>query len=117
MAIQTSIAHRIWSIVGIITLQSTPVRSSEAIALLRVPAPIDRRAISCNELSTKKRTSAWRPTWLNPSASCEGGLRSEEHTSELQSLMRISYAVFCLKKKKRKKTHQISKKKNNIYKI
>src|SRR3546814_6259460 len=29
-------------------------------------------------------------------------LRSEEHTSELQSLMRISYAVFCLKKKKQK---------------
>src|SRR3546814_3866057 len=28
------------------------------------------------------------------------GIRSEEHTSELQSLMRISYAVFCLKKKK-----------------
>src|SRR3546814_2603113 len=28
-----------------------------------------------------------------------GALRSEEHTSELQSLMRISYAVFCLKKK------------------
>src|SRR3546814_2657443 len=31
-----------------------------------------------------------------------GELRSEEHTSELQSLMRISYAVFCLKKKKKK---------------
>src|SRR3546814_6348822 len=30
----------------------------------------------------------------------ERGTRSEEHTSELQSLMRISYAVFCLKKKK-----------------
>src|SRR3546814_9730739 len=30
------------------------------------------------------------------------GVRSEEHTSELQSLMRISYAVFCLKKKKNK---------------
>src|SRR3546814_5416504 len=29
----------------------------------------------------------------------EGAQRSEEHTSELQSLMRISYAVFCLKKK------------------
>src|SRR3546814_10220138 len=29
----------------------------------------------------------------------DAGLRSEEHTSELQSLMRISYAVFCLKKK------------------
>src|SRR3546814_2919534 len=33
--------------------------------------------------------------------------RSEEHTSELQSLMRISYAVFCLKKKK-KKTQTLS---------
>src|SRR3546814_2073209 len=33
-------------------------------------------------------------------ASCISRLRSEEHTSELQSLMRISYAVFCLKKKK-----------------
>src|SRR3546814_2578704 len=32
--------------------------------------------------------------------------RSEEHTSELQSLMRISYAVFCLKKKNNKKTKQ-----------
>src|SRR3546814_7415336 len=31
--------------------------------------------------------------------------RSEEHTSELQSLMRISYAVFCLKKKKHKKQY------------
>src|SRR3546814_16195465 len=33
--------------------------------------------------------------------------RSEEHTSELQSLMRISYAVFCLKKKKKKKRQQM----------
>src|SRR3546814_953738 len=32
--------------------------------------------------------------------------RSEEHTSELQSLMRISYAVFCLKKKKKNHTHK-----------
>src|SRR3546814_6064866 len=34
-----------------------------------------------------------------------GRSRSEEHTSELQSLMRISYAVFCLKKKKKKQKH------------
>src|SRR3546814_2656127 len=34
----------------------------------------------------------------------QAGKRSEEHTSELQSLMRISYAVFCLKKKKTIKT-------------
>src|SRR3546814_3807548 len=33
------------------------------------------------------------------------GQRSEEHTSELQSLMRISYAVFCLKKKKKEQAH------------
>src|SRR3546814_2017595 len=33
-------------------------------------------------------------------------IRSEEHTSELQSLMRISYAVFCLKKKKNNKKHK-----------
>src|SRR3546814_5313778 len=35
-------------------------------------------------------------------------VRSEEHTSELQSLMRISYAVFCLKKKKQREKHKIS---------
>src|SRR3546814_2720361 len=42
--------------------------------------------------------------------------RSEEHTSELQSLMRISYAVFCLKKKNKKKTklsHERKKKKHD----
>src|SRR3546814_1650179 len=45
----------------------------------------------------------------NPRHRCRGflfalrGGRSEEHTSELQSLMRISYAVFCLKKKKNSK--------------
>src|SRR3546814_3949589 len=41
-------------------------------------------------------------------------LRSEEHTSELQSLMRISYAVFCLKKKKQKYTIETLQKENTI---
>src|SRR3546814_6272931 len=45
----------------------------------------------------RNRLSALRPT-----AGTDDRRRSEEHTSELQSLMRISYAVFCLKKKKRK---------------
>src|SRR3546814_2535856 len=40
--------------------------------------------------------------WLDPGGFTRA-MRSEEHTSELQSLMRISYAVFCLKKKKNKK--------------
>src|SRR3546814_3775504 len=37
------------------------------------------------------------------------GERSEEHTSELQSLMRTSYAVFCLKKKKKKKQYHTTR--------
>src|SRR3546814_10670758 len=40
---------------------------------------------------------------LNRSRESVHGIRSEEHTSELQSLMRISYAVFCLKKKNNNK--------------
>src|SRR3546814_1111442 len=44
-----------------------------------------------------------------------GTERSEEHTSELQSLMRISYAVFCLKKKKKKnKVYRQYRTKNKI---
>src|SRR3546814_8545936 len=41
------------------------------------------------------------------------GRRSEEHTSELQSLMRISYAVFCLKKKKQSTSKQMYSKQHN----
>src|SRR3546814_5713917 len=41
-------------------------------------------------------------------------MRSEEHTSELQSLMRISYAVFCLKKKKRKQENEPKKTNRDI---
>src|SRR3546814_7820125 len=40
--------------------------------------------------------------------------RSEEHTSELQSLMRISYAVFCLKKKKSTNNNKIHRQHNTI---
>src|SRR3546814_8478580 len=42
----------------------------------------------------------------NGTVKSKGRGRSEEHTSELQSLMRISYAVFCLKKKKNTTTNQ-----------
>src|SRR3546814_10599766 len=54
---------------------------------------------------------SWRPARPRPRRSIPrsrrippGRIRSEEHTSELQSLMRISYAVFCLKKKKNTNT-------------
>src|SRR3546814_9156440 len=47
---------------------------------------------------------------LRSRAYARGRTRSEEHTSELQSLMRISYAVFCLKKKKKTKEESRQKK-------
>src|SRR3546814_10904427 len=43
----------------------------------------------------------WNKPWFSHDDIKQGATRSEEHTSELQSLMRISYAVFCLKKKKK----------------
>src|SRR3546814_1113854 len=46
------------------------------------------------------RPELFRRTVLSGSFVRDRRIRSEEHTSELQSLMRISYAVFCLKKKK-----------------
>src|SRR3546814_9460452 len=47
------------------------------------------------------------PCWKRKNMNRHGNSgRSEEHTSELQSLMRISYAVFCLKKYTKNKTHE-----------
>src|SRR3546814_3442020 len=46
--------------------------------------------------------------WFTAGVTYAGYNRSEEHTSELQSLMRISYAVFCLKKKKKHSTIRIA---------
>src|SRR3546814_6584836 len=46
----------------------------------------------------------------NATSTARLDVRSEEHTSELQSLMRISYAVFCLKKKKKHHNKQITNK-------
>src|SRR3546814_2299021 len=61
-----------------------------------------RFAISQGELS--RTAGAGRAAGRGVGAR-RGGLRSEEHTSELQSLMRISYAVFCLKKKNSSSIH------------
>src|SRR3546814_7367476 len=78
--------------------------------LFRSPAALSLR-VSHPPLapSTRQKTLisfAPTATTLMPSASptIRSSSRSEEHTSELQSLMRISYAVFCLKKKKRNRT-------------
>src|SRR3546814_10910176 len=51
------------------------------------------------ELPSEPAVAAQRPSSVKGRRKIYLGERSEEHTSELQSLMRISYAVFCLKKK------------------
>src|SRR3546814_6903682 len=56
------------------------------------PSSAECRAAPCRRRGRGDRRSS--------SPRARNGARSEEHTSELQSLMRISYAVFCLKKKK-----------------
>src|SRR3546814_7595400 len=58
--------------------------------------PRPRSARCCSLIWCRRPALAARPLTPPPP-------RSEEHTSELQSLMRISYAVFCLKKKKKHK--------------
>src|SRR3546814_10212900 len=58
-----------------------------------------RRACGCSYQPTKR--SFEQTIELRPGTRKSNPFRSEEHTSELQSLMRISYAVFCLKKKNR----------------
>src|SRR3546814_6707107 len=75
----------------------------------------DGSATACMVACGQWRCAEARPgRQMNPmhiiQESMNKGYRSEEHTSELQSLMRISYAVFCLKKQNK----IIQKKRNNI---
>src|SRR3546814_5020420 len=66
---------------------------------------INDRNANSGEATVFRGALAFQPTddlLITPSIQYQKrNLRSEEHTSELQSLMRISYAVFCLKKKKK----------------
>src|SRR3546814_9546954 len=80
------------------TLQLDPAINEGGMGIL----PVDRqreggaaRFGRCSTAGGDMGQAEFRPD--NPAIR---GKRSEEHTSELQSLMRISYAVFCLKKKK-----------------
>src|SRR3546814_5086618 len=72
---------------------TTLFRSPERRATLARGAEAVRHTTRLRETRSKHVVSRVHPRPLG---------RSEEHTSELQSLMRISYAVFCLKKKKKK---------------
>src|SRR3546814_1280944 len=82
-----------------------PRAPSVDVAAARSSSPLSGVGLSRCALGKRKaRNHLWRGR--NNSLHLCG--RSEEHTSELQSLMRISYAVFCLKKKKKtNKTTQV----------
>src|SRR3546814_9780504 len=72
-------------------------RAADQTGLNRRPAVYKTAALPLSYTGNLER-----PAGLEPATPGFGGLcsiRSEEHTSELQSLMRTSYAVFCLKKK------------------
>src|SRR3546814_6766003 len=64
------------------------------------PAVLDAQLVDAERRWRRRRSRGWR---RRRAASAK---RSEEHTSELQSLMRISYAVFCLKNKQQAHTKQ-----------
>src|SRR3546814_8355645 len=77
-------------------------RPQDHITLEMAPLEIRHRSvrpISAKHAQASRFLQQSRPAHLLTMAPTRSG-RSEEHTSELQSLMRISYAVFCLKKKK-----------------
>src|SRR3546814_4591351 len=87
-------------------------RESHRLALMlgRIPAAgerqRDRKARACKAEDDAQRERPGEAAHARKSRDeqTHDDDRSEEHTSELQSLMRISYAVFCLKKKKKKIT-------------
>src|SRR3546814_10212085 len=76
-------------------------RRQQAVALKALSASQAQLAHRRDALTRPENEGRLRSRELMSSAQLE---RSEEHTSELQSLMRISYSVFCLKKKKQQAT-------------
>src|SRR3546814_3954542 len=75
-----------------------PAPASSSLQVMASPAP--PCATGCPRESSRPSSCNGKADLHNRKRPPEVDGRSEEHTSELQSLMRISYAVFCLKKKK-----------------
>src|SRR3546814_4424104 len=82
-----SVFHKVFEVPFLLASQVHLIAKRARPALLEIGSPCKMLIRWC------RRAAHWA---LRP------GERSEEHTSELQSLMRISYAVFCLKKKNQK---------------
>src|SRR3546814_19499670 len=76
-----------------------PPRSTRTDTLFPYTTLFRSAALSCGPVSVMFACSPW-DSLFREHAPFGSLRRSEEHTSELQSLMRISYAVFCLKKKR-----------------
>src|SRR3546814_9517151 len=88
------------------------VRSSRRAAMRQAYDDVQNRSWTARPRQTFTRgVASPTPQRRRVGSSTEhvGSRRSEEHTSELQSLMRISYAVFCLKKKKNQKKKKENK--------
>src|SRR3546814_2347096 len=79
-------------------------RERLAVDEVDVGAPFAQRVAARDGPRRRGRLAQALEEFLRATKDGHGADRSEEHTSELQSLMRISYAVFCLKKKTKKKT-------------
>src|SRR3546814_8750406 len=80
-----------------------PVDELQSVALMALEAHLKRAQSAMHEVAIV-RAHAVSPVTRRILQPPED-VRSEEHTSELQSLMRISYAVFCLKQKRKNKPH------------
>src|SRR3546814_1799688 len=86
---------------------ASSVVTKSASAASASPRPAAKAATS-NSVTDRSVPETWNRPAANSMSAAAASIssdRSEEHTSELQSLMRISYAVFCLKKKKKKVKH------------
>src|SRR3546814_4187292 len=85
-----------------VSIEEKPIRRNSSLALERLRGIVDQlEQEGRRQLPTERELA--EQIGVGRRAVRRALERSEEHTSELQSLMRISYAVFCLKKKKKHK--------------
>src|SRR3546814_1860759 len=94
--------------------RSMSMRGASASCTMKMRSP----GIARIDSTSIRLARVWKESRMSPMLGCSARrtisqARSEEHTSELQSLMRISYAVFCLKKKKQQKQDHHNKKIQN----
>src|SRR3546814_5915745 len=75
---------------GLVRVPRSPIGAYQTRTRLQSPASLTSTTRTLRSICPRRPWIGDQLAWL---------MRSEEHTSELQSLMRISYAVFCLKKK------------------